>query len=209
MLTSTSHHTLLLLLVLPALARADELPSPDAMTLGRRAVPPALVDGFRKAIEDEALGRVPAARDPAVARKARARLRPILDEAFPTELLAGIGATFLARSYTADELRALRAHEESSVGEKRRAFEKAAADVKGDTPEERDEARAALSRRTFTAADRAALEAFADSPLGKKGIALAPDLAAFCVDQLDRHWKDVRPGVEPLLRKAAEEPEKR
>jgi hypothetical protein len=186
-------------------AHADDLPSPDAMWLGGRIVPRALVEGFRDGIVDAALdARVALADRPALRARARTAMAPVLDEAFPPELLAGLGASFLARHYGADELRALRAREESPAGERLRAYEKAAADVQGATPEARDEAREALSRRMFDARDRAEIEAFAASPLGRKGLELAPDLAAFFVDQLDRRWAAVRTGIEPRLRKLAD-----
>lgn len=190
-------------------ARAEELPSPDAMWLGGRVVPRGLVDGFRGAIVDATLDAALAGKPPADRAALRARalkaMAPALDEAFPPEVLAGFGASFLARHYTADEIQALRAREESALGEKLRAFERRAAEVKGDTQEERERARDALSRRTFTGAERAEIEAFATSPLGQKGLALAPDLAGYFVDQLDRRWAAVRGAVEPRLRKIADD----
>ncbi len=189
-------------------ARAEDLPSPDAMWVGGRIVPRTIVEGFRGGIVDATLDAALAGRTPADRAALRARaaagMKPVLDEAFPPELLAGLGASFVSARYTAEEIRALRAREESPLGQKLRAFEKAALEVKGDTPEERDRAREALSRRTFSAAERAELEAFAATPLGKKGIALAPDLVAFFVDQLDRRWAAVRTGYEPQLRRVAD-----
>ncbi len=195
----------LLLAVVPAphLVVAEDLPSPDAMALGPHVVPVDLVDGLRRGIEDEALARLPGGAPQDVAAQARARLAPILDEAFPPELLAGIGATFLARHYTADELRALRAFEDSPLGAKLRSLHQAAPAAKGVTPEKRDEARDAQLRKALTPADRTQLDEFAASPLGKKSAALAPDLAAFFMEQLERRWSSVRAEVEPRLRAAA------
>jgi hypothetical protein len=199
----------LLLVALAAEPHTADLPSPDAMWLGARVVPRGLVDGFRGAIVDAALDAALTGQDRADRADLRARalkaMAPALDEAFPPEVLAGLGASFLARHYTAEEIQALRAREESAIGEKLRAFERSAAEVKGDTQEERERAREALSRRTFTAKERAEIEAFAASPLGQKGLALAPDLAGHFVDQLDRRWAAVRGVVEPRLRKIAEE----
>lgn len=191
------------MLLLPALALADDLPSPDAMALGGRVVPVELVDGLRKGIEDEALARLPGGPpQDAAARQARARLAPILDEVFPPELLAGMGATFLARHYTAEELQALRALEDSPLGAKLRHLRQGPSEPKGSTPDERDKARDARLRKALSQADRAQLDAFAASPLGKKSAALAPDLAAHFMEQLERRWAAVRADVEPRLRAA-------
>jgi hypothetical protein len=194
------HALLPMSLLLAALAGdpGADVPSPDAMWLGARIVPAALVEGFRRGIEDAVIGGKPGA------EAARAAMAPLLDEAFPPELLAGAGASFLAARYTADELRALRDREESPLGRKLRSFEQRAAQLKGETAEEREKARDALSRKMFTAAERADIEAFAATPLGKKSLALAPDLAAHFVDQLDRRWTSVRASLEPRLRAAAE-----
>ncbi len=190
-------------LLLPALVLAEDLPSPDAMALGAQVVPRALVDGLRKGLEDETLSRLPGGAPQDGGREARARLAPILDEVFPPELLAGIGATFLARHYTVEELRALRAFEDSPLGAKLRTFRRSAAETKGTTPEERDKAGDALFRQTFSAAERTQLDAFAASPLGKKSGELAPELAAFFMEQLERRWASSRAQFEPRLRAAA------
>lgn len=178
---------------------AGDVPSPDAMWLGARVVPAALVEGFRRGIEDSVLAGKPAADAP----RARAALAPLLDEAFPPEFLAGVGATFLAAQYTPDEIVALRQREEAPLGHKLREFEQSAARVEGETADERERARDRLSRRMFTAAERADIDAFAASPLGKKSLAQAPELAAHFMDQLDRRWASVRATLEPRLRAAA------
>jgi hypothetical protein len=187
--------------------RADDLPSPDAMWLGQRIVPHAIVDGYRDALGEEVLqkavaGRVAGADLPPLRARARAAMAPLLDEAFPPELLAGFAAQFLARHYTADELRTLRAREESPLGRKLRDFTRSAAEAA--TPSGKEGAREALARRTFTDGEQKELEAFAASPLGKKGLALAPDLAGFFVDQLDRRYASLRPDLEPRLQNVAE-----
>jgi hypothetical protein len=189
--------------------RADDLPSPDAMWLGQRIVPRAAVDGFRDAVAKDVLdkvlgGRVAAVDQPTLRARARTAMSPLLDEAFPPELLAGFAAQFLAAHYSADELRALRAREESPLGEKLRAFERSAADLAPATPGTRDDARDALARRTFTESERKELEAFADGPLGRKGSALAPDLLGTFVDRLERRYAAVRPDIEPRLRNVVE-----
>jgi len=188
---------------------ADDLPSPDAMVLGLHVVPRPLVDGFRSGIADQVLdqvlgARVAAADQPPLRTRARAAMAPLLDEAFPPEVLAGIGAQFLGRHYTAEELRTLRAREDSELGRKLHAFEERVAALGGPTPAARDQAREELARSTFTEAERREIDAFAASPLGRKGLSLAPDLAAFVVDQLDRRWTSVRPRIEPQLRGVAE-----
>lgn len=184
--------------------RADDLPSPDAMWLGQRIVPRALVQGFREGIEkdalDRALGaRVAASEQPPLRARARVAMAPLLDEAFPAELLSGLGAQFLARHYTAGELRELRAREESPLGRKLRAFDRSAEELVAATPTAKEEAREALARRTFSDADRKDLEAFAASPLGRKGQALALDLAGFFVGELERRYASLRPELEPKL----------
>jgi hypothetical protein len=189
--------------------RADDLPSPEAMWLGQRIVPRTLVQGFREGVEegvlDRVLGtRVAAMEQPSLRARARMAMAPILDEAFPPEVLAGIGAQFLARHYTADELRALRTREESPLGRKLRDLDRSAAELAGATPAAREEAREALARRAFTDSERKELEAFAVSPLGRKGRALGPELAGTFVDQLERRYASLRPDLEPRLENAAE-----
>ncbi len=92
-------------------AAPGDLPSPDAMALGGRVVPRALLAGFRRGMEEEQLERIAATR-PALTeperQRALAAMSPLLDEAFPPELLAGIGAQFLSSHYDAAELRELR-----------------------------------------------------------------------------------------------------
>jgi hypothetical protein len=198
----------LALALLASPARANDLPSPDAMALGARVVPAALVQGYRAGIEEDVLDRVIAARLPEAERaparaRARAALAPLLDEAFPPELLAGLGAQFLAAHYAPDELRALRARE-SALGRKLRDFERRAAEIVADSPASHARAREALARETFTAAEQRALETFEASPLGAKGLALAPELATFFVDALDRRYRDIRQELDPRLRRAAE-----
>ncbi len=190
-------------------AGAQDLPSPDAMWLGQRLVPRTLVQGFREGVEKDAMdrvlgGRVAEADQPPLRARARTAMAPLLDEAFPPELLAGLAAQFLDRHYTADELRALRAQEESPLGRKLRDFDRSAAELSAATPAARDEARDALARRTFTDPERKELEAFAASPLGRKGQALAPDLAGFFVDQLERRYASLRPDLEPRLQNVVE-----
>jgi hypothetical protein len=190
-------------------ARADDLPSPDAMWLGARAVPAALVAGVEdtveKSIVDQVMGgRVAAADRPVLRARAHAALAPLLAEAFSPEYLAGLGARFLANHYTAGELRELRAREEAPLGQKLRAFERSAAELVVANPEEREAARAALASKTFSDSERKELEAYSTSPLGKKSSALAPDLVGFLVDELDRHWATVRPGIEPRMRNTVE-----
>lgn len=190
-------------------ARADDLPSPDAMWLGQRLVPRAIVEGYRRALEEDALGkaaggRVATADLPPLQARAHAVMGPLLDQAFPPELLAGLAAQFLAAHYSADELRALREHEESPLGRKLREFDRGAAELPAPTPAAREEARDALARRTFTGQDQKQLEAFAASPLGRKGMALAPDLASFFVDRLDRRYASIRADLDVRLRNAAE-----
>ncbi len=191
------------------IGHAQDLPSPDAMWLGQRLVPRALVQGFREGVENEIMDRVLGARvaevdQPALRARARRSMAPLLDEAFPPELLAGMAAQFLARHYTADELRVLRAREESPLGRKLQDFERSAAAVAGPTPAAQEEAREALARRTFSDAERKELEAFAASPLGKKGQALAPDLAGTFVDQMERRYASLRPDLEPRLMNVVE-----
>lgn len=190
-------------------ARAEDLPSPDAMWLGQRIVPRSLLQGFREGLEqqvlDAALGtRVAAAEQPPLRARAIAAMAPLLDEAFPPEVLAGFAAQFLARHYTAEELRALRAREESPLGKKLRDFDERSARLPAATPGAREEAREALARRAFTEADRRELDAFAASPLGRKGQALAPDLAGFFIDQLERRYASLRPDLEPRLQSLVE-----
>jgi hypothetical protein len=190
-------------------AAADDLPSPDAMALGQRVVPRALLDGFRSGIEDQVLDQLlgptlPSAEQPPLRTRARAAMAPLLDEAFPPEVLVGMGAQFLARHYTADELHTLRAREESPLGRKLRAFEESAAAIMAPALSERDQARDQLARRTFTDAERKDLESFAASPLGRKGLALAPDLVAYFVDRLDRRYASIRSDLDPRLRRAVE-----
>jgi hypothetical protein len=182
----------------------DELPSPDAMALGARVVPRALVEGFRAGLEDETFqrvvgGRIPAADQPALRLRAHAAMGPLLDEAFPPELMAGLGAQFLAAHYAPEELRSLRAREESPLGKKLRQFDATAAEIIADSPEARVRAREALARELFTPAEQRDIEAFAASPLGKKGLALAPDLAAFFVDAIDRRYRSLRGELDPGL----------
>ena len=184
--------------------RAEDLPSPDAMWLGQRIVPRSLCQGFWEGLEqqvlDKGLGASVAAVDqPPLRARALAAMAPLLDEAFPPELVAGLAAQFLARHYTAEELRALRAQEESPLGRKLRGFDEASGRVVEATPAAREDAREALARRTFSEAERRQLEAFAASPLGRKGQALAPDLAGFFVDQLERRYASLRPDLEPRL----------
>ena len=188
---------------------ADELPSPDAMWLGQRMVPRALVQGFRDGIQEDLLNRVLGTRvaavdQPALRVRARAAMAPLLDQAFPPEVLSGLGAQFLARHYSADELRALRVREESPLGQKLRDFDQMSDQLAAPTPAARDEAREALARRTFDEAERKDLLAFAASPLGRKGQSLALDLAGFFVEQLERRWASLQPGLEPRLRSVAE-----
>ncbi len=189
--------------------RVDDLPPPDAMWLGQRIVPRALVQGFRQAIEEDVLNRVlgtrvPAVDQPPLRARARAAMAPLLDEAFAPELLSGLGAEFLARHYTAAELRALRAREDSPLGSRLREFDQAADAIVAATPAAKDEAREALSRRWFTDAERKDLETFAHSPLGRKGQDLALDLAGFFVDQLERRYASVKGELEPRLVNVAE-----
>jgi hypothetical protein len=189
--------------------RADDLPSPDAMWLGQRVVPRALVQGLREGIEEDVLNRVLGTRvaavdQPPLRARARAAMAPLLDEAFAPELLSGLGAQFLARHYTADELRALRAREESPLGRKLKEFDQAADAIVTDTPAAKDEAREALARRTFSGAERKDLEAFAASPLGRKGQALALDLTGFFVEQLERRYAAIEQELEPKLVNVAE-----
>ncbi len=190
-------------------AGAEDLPSPDAMWLGQRIVPRSLLQGFREGLEqqvlDRALGtRVAAADQPPLRARAIAAMAPLLDEAFPPEVLAGLAAQFLARHYTDDELRALRAREESPLGRKLRDFDQRSAGLPAASPAAREAAREALARRTFTEADRRELDAFAASPLGRKGQALAPDLAGYFVDQLERRYASLRPDLEPRLQNLVE-----
>ncbi len=187
----------------------DALPSPDAMWLGQRIVPRELVQGFREgvldSVLDKALGsRVAAVDRPALRARARAATAMLLEEAFPQELLAGMGAQFLARNYTAEELKALRAREESPLGRKLRAFEQSAAEIVAATPAAKEEARGALARRTFSEAERKELETFAASPLGRKGLALAPELVGYFVDQLERRYASLKPDLEPRLQNTVE-----
>jgi hypothetical protein len=199
-----------LALLLASAARAgDDLPSPDAMALGVRMVPAAIVQGYRAGIEDDVLervlgARVPAGEQPAVRARARKAMAPLLDEAFPPELLAGLGAQFLAAHYPADELRTLRARDESPLGRKLRDFEDRTADIVADSPASLARARDALARATFSAAEQRDLDAFERTPLARKGLGLAPQLAAFFVDALDQRWRSVRPELEPRLRAAVE-----
>lgn len=186
---------------------AGDLPSPDAMRLGAEIAPAVVVGGFRDAIVDAALdaalgGRAAADRA-ALRARARVAMGPLLDDAFPPELLAGLGAAFLSRRYTAEELAQLRARVESPLGQRLRALERSA--VEGDTPEERERARAALYGRTFSRAEQEEIAAFEASPLGRKGLALAPDLAAAFLDGLDRRWVEVHERCQPRLRRAAED----
>lgn len=190
-------------------ARPDDLPSPDAMWLGQRLVPRAIVEGYRRALEEDAVGRAAGSRVatadlPPLQARAHAVMGPLLDEAFPPELLAGLAAQFLAAHYSADELRALREHEESPLGRKLREFDRRAAELSAPTPAAREEARDALARRTFTREEQRQLEAFAASPLGRKGMSLAPDLASFFVDRLDRRYVSIRADLDVRLRNAAE-----
>lgn len=189
--------------------RAEDLPSPDAMWLGQRIVPRTLVQGFRDGVEQDVVERVLGTRvaavdQPPLRTRAHAALAPLLDEAFPPELLAGLAAQFLARHYTAEELRALREREESPLGRKLRDFDRSTAELAGATPAAREDAREALARRSFSEAERKELEAFAASPLGRKGQALALDLAGFFVDQLERRYASVRPDLEPRLQNLVE-----
>ncbi len=189
-------------------SRADDLPSPDAMWLGARIVPRSLVDGFRDGIARDALKSAAGrgsdeSSEPVPRPRAAAALAPALDEAFPEELLAGLAAQFLARHYSAEELRALRAHEESPLGRKLRDFYRRAGSIVAADPAARDRARDELARATFTDAERKDIDAFAASPLAKKGDELAMVLAGFFLEQLDRRWAAVRPEIEPRLRAAA------
>jgi hypothetical protein len=191
-------------------ARPDDLPSPDAVALGQRAVPRSIVDGFREGVAGEVLDRATGARagaaDAAPLRaRARAALEPLLDEAFPPDLLAGLAAQFLARSYTAGELRALRDREEAPLGRKLRDLDARAAQLPAADPAARDREREALARKAFTRQERAELEAFAASPLGRKVEKVGPELARHFLDQLDRRWAEVRAQLEPRLRRAAAE----
>lgn len=190
-------------------ARAEELPSPDAMWLGERIVPIDLVAGVKDTVErsvvDQVLGtRVSTAEQPLLRSRAHAPLAPLIAEAFPPEYLSGLGARFLALHYTEAELKELRAREEAPLGKKVRAFERSVAEMVVTSAEAREEARAALARKTFTGAERKELEALAASPLGKKSGALAPELVAFFVDELDRHWTAVRATIEPRMRNTVE-----
>jgi len=188
--------------LLGATARADDLPSPDAMWLAARIVPRALVDGFRAGIARETIERAaPSAgtASPGARARAGAALAPLLDEAFPEEFLAGAAAQFLARSYTADELHALRAREDSPLGKKLRDFYGRAATLPSDDPSRREQ----LARATFTAAELREIDEFTASPLGRKGDELALALAGFFLDQLERRWAEVRRDLEPRLEGAA------
>ncbi len=174
------------------------------MWLGQRIVPRALVQGFRGGVSadvlDRVLGaRISAAEQPPIRARALRAMEPILDEAFPPELLAGIAAQFLARNYTADELVALRAREESAIGRKLREFDRSAAAGPARSGAASDEAREALALRMFTDAERREIEAFAATPLGHKGLALAPDLVGFFVGELERRYASVRAHIEPRL----------
>jgi hypothetical protein len=187
--------------------QGDDLPCPDAAWLGQRVVPHDVVEGYLAALEDDVVGRVaegrvPAANLPAFRARARAALKPLLDEAFPPELLSGVAAQFLDRHYEADELRVLRTREESPLGRKLRAFEQQATEIRGQTPGARDETRDALARRTFTSAERRELEAFGASPLGRKWMGLAPALVGHFLDQLERHLTAIRHDLEPRMRGA-------
>jgi hypothetical protein len=164
------------------------------------------VDGFRDGIARDALkgatGR--GSEEPSeLVSRARAALAPVLEEAFPEELMAGLAAQFLARHYSAEELRTLRAHEESPLGRELRDFYRRAGSVVAADPAARDRARDELARATFTEAERKDIDAFAASPLAKKGDELALTLAGFFLEQLDRRWAEVRPALEPRLRAAA------
>ena len=191
--------------VLGAPGRADDLPSPDAMWLGSRIVPRALVDGFRGGIVREAIERASggaASASPGARARAGAALSPLLDQAFPEELLAGVAAQFLARNYDADELRTLRAREESPLGRKLRDFYGRAAALPADDPGARERER--LARATFTAAEQRQIDEFTASPLGRKGDELALALAGFFLDALERRWAEVRQDLEPRLAAAAQ-----
>jgi len=188
--------------LLGAPGRADDLPSPDAMWLAARIVPRALVDGFRAGIARETIDRAgPGAGTASPGARARAAeaLAPLLDEAFPEEFLAGAAAQFLARSYTADELRALRAREDSPLGRKLRDFYGRAAALPSDDPARRER----LARTTFTAAERREIDDFTSSPLGRKGDELAMALAGYFLEQMERRWAEVRRELEPRLAGAA------
>ncbi len=198
------------LALLGAAARPEDLPSPDAVALGLRAVPRSIVEGFRGGVAGEALdqamgGRAGAAGAAPLRARARAALEPLLDEAFPPELLAGLAAQFLARSYTAEELRTLRDREEAPLGRKLRDLEARVARQAAADPAARERELEALARQAFTARERAELEAFAASPLGRKVERVGPELARHFLDQLDRRWAEVRGQLEPRLRRAAEE----
>jgi hypothetical protein len=188
-------------------AHGDDLPCPDAAWLGQRVVPHDVVEGYLAALVDEVIlrvaeGQVQAADLPAFRARALAALEPLLDEAFPPEMLSGVAAQFLDRHYGVDELQALRAREESPLGRKLRAFEEQAAGIRGQTPAARDESRDALARRTFTGAERRELEAFGSSPLGRKWMGLAPELVGYFLDQLERHLAAIRRDLEPRMRGA-------
>jgi len=179
------------------------------MWLGERIVPWALVEGYRAGLEENAFEKATAGRFadsdlPTLRAHANEAMRPVLDEAFPMELLAGISAQFLSHHYSAEELRALRAHEESPLGQKLRAFEQRAAALPGPTPEARAKAREALARQTFSTGEQKDLEAFANSPLGRKGVALSPELAAFYVNQLERHRTSIQRDLDERLRRSVE-----
>jgi hypothetical protein len=185
-----------------------ELPSPDAMWLGQRIVPQAIVDGYRAGLERNAIERVvgagvAAVDQPALTARGHARMAPVLDEAFPPELLAGAAAEFLAGHYTAAELRDLRAREDSPLGRKLRDFSRQAVTLPAQDPAARDRAREALARATFTAPERKELDELAASPLGRKGEELALPLAGFFLERLERRWAEVRAELEPRLLAAA------
>lgn len=196
-------------LLLWARAGADELPSPDAVALGERVLPRTLIEGFREGVAREVLDatlgpRGGTAEEPLRRARARAALTPLLQEAFPPEFLAGVAAQLLARRYSAEELRALRAREDSPLGRKVRDLEnrsQRAPDTDADAHHSKGEA---PSPPTFSAAERKELETFAASPLGRKVEEVGPELAHHFLEALDQRWAQARGELEPQMRKAAE-----
>ena len=159
------------------------------MALGERVLPRALIEGFEEGVAREAMDatlgpKSGTAEEPARRSRARAALTPLLQEAFSPEFLAGVAAQRLARRYSAEELRALRAREDSPLGRKVRDSENRSKRVPTPTR------RSPLQGRGFLPPDlqrrraKGAREVCRFSP-GRKVEEVGPELARHFLEALD------------------------
>lgn len=170
-------------------ARADDLPTPDAMVLGRLLLPRDALAGFLDGLAQDSMdrvmaGRVPATRAPALRTRCRQAMEPALQEAFPPEVLAGLMAQSLTRHLSPEELHALRAWQESAPS-----------------------ARGAIEGKPGqkgTAAEEAALERSGAAAPARKLQASAPAILGDFLDRVDRRLAEVRPALRVRLDSVAE-----